>query len=259
MKYMKLSKNYKAIVSYDGSRYNGWQRQGRGDNTIQGKLESVLEQMSGESIEINGSGRTDAGVHAKGQVINFHLTTEQTPREIETYLNHYLPKDIAVKDVEVAEPRFHSRLSAKRKIYRYHIWLGKENPVFARKYVYVPKEQEIDVAAMKEAAKQLLGTHDFKGFSSLKKVKKSTIRTIYRIEFFLQENELVIEYEGDGFLYHMVRILTGTLLEAGAGKRSINEVKKALETLNREDAGYTVPPEGLFLEKVIYEDSRNIM
>lgn len=260
MRFMELSKNYKVLVRYDGSRYGGWQKQTKSPTTIQGKIEAVLEKMCGCPIEIAGSGRTDAGVHANGQVFHFKAAVSLQPDEIQNYLNRYLPEDIAVLSVETAPERFHSRLSAKGKRYVYRIWRSEIPPVFERKYVcnlrkLMPEEKEIlpDVAAMKTAAKLLLGTHDFKGFTSLKKTKKSTVRTITALTIEERGPEIVITFEGDGFLYHMIRIIVGTLLEVGFGKRSAQSISQVLENGIREQAGFLAPPEGLCLDAVYYE------
>ena len=167
--------NYKAILQYDGTRYRGWQVQGNTDNTIQGKMETLLTRMAGEPVEVNGSGRTDAGVHAAGQVISFRCQTDRTPEDICAYMNQYLPEDICVLSVEEAAPRFHARLNAVRKTYVYRIWNAPVRPVFERKYV-TWIEQPLDVDAMRRAAELLCGTHDYRAFCSLKKFKKSTVR-----------------------------------------------------------------------------------
>lgn len=244
-------RNIKFSIAYDGTRYNGWQRQENTDNTIQGKLEQLLSRMTGEEIEIHGSGRTDGGVHAKGQVANFHTNTTMTTDEILQYMNEYLPMDIAVLDVRDAADRFHSRLNVKRKTYCYHIWNSTVPNVFERKYSYQVPEK-LNIGAMKEAASYLLGTHDFKSFCARKKMKKSTVRMIEDITFKKEGDMLLITYKGNGFLYNMVRILTGTLIEVGRGERKPEEMPIILESLNREKAGFTAPAQGLFLEKVDY-------
>lgn len=244
-------RNIKITLAYDGTRYNGWQRQDNTDNTIQGKLEQLLSRMTGENIEIHGSGRTDGGVHAHGQVANFHTNTNMSREEILQYMNEYLPMDIAVLDVRDAADRFHSRLNVKRKTYCYHIWNSHVPNVFERKYSYqVPEKLDID--GMKESSKYLIGTHDFKSFCARKKMKKSTVRMIESIDFKKEGDMLFITYTGNGFLYNMVRILTGTLLEIGKGERKPEEMQDILESLNRENAGFTAPAQGLFLEKVNY-------
>ena len=207
--------NYKLTIQYDGSRYDGWQRQGNTDNTIQGKIEGVLSRLTGESVEIHGAGRTDAGVHAEGQVASVRLPGKRPAAEVMAYLNQYLPEDIAVVDVQEADERFHARLTAVGKVYRYDIRLGSTPNVFRRKYQY-RVEQPLDVAAMKKAAEYLTGTHDYRAFCSNKRYKKSTVRTVTAIEIAVNGADVSITFRGDGFLYNMVRILTGTLLEVSS-------------------------------------------
>ena len=202
-------KNYKITVQYDGTRYNGWQKQGNTPNTIQEKFEQILYKLCGKETPVFASGRTDAGVHAIGQVANFKCNTELSVEELMAYLNRYLPSDIAVTAIEEADERFHSRLNAKTKTYEYRIALSKPD-VFIRKYVY-PVEEKPDLVKMREAAEQLLGKHDFKGFSSVGRSKKSTVRTIHSIRIEEDNQLLIIRICGSGFLYHMVRIIAGTL------------------------------------------------
>ena len=243
--------NYKAILQYEGTRYRGWQTQGNTENTIQGKLEALLTKMTGEPVEVNGSGRTDAGVHAAGQVISFRCKTKASPEEICRYMNEYLPEDIVVLSVEEAAPRFHARLNAVRKTYVYRIWNAPVRNVFRRKFTtWIQKT--LDLEAMERAAALLCGTHDYRAFCSLKKFKKSTVRTIEKIEIGKMGQEIRISYTGDGFLYHMVRILTGTLVEVGLGLRKPEEITEILESQDRTKAGRLMPPEGLTLERVEY-------
>lgn len=246
-------RNFKVILQYEGTRYQGWQRQDSTGNTIQGKLEAILGKMTGLGfVQVDGSGRTDAGVHAYGQVANFKLETAMTASEIMDYINQYLPEDIAVISIEEVPERFHSRLNAKGKTYRYRIWNSHIPPVFERRYVY-EYPRPLDAAAMRQAASLLVGTHDFKAFTSNKKGKKSTVRTIHEITIEeCEEKELVITYSGDGFLYHMVRILTGTLIEIGSGERSPVEIQEILSSGERERAGMLVPAKGLALMEVRY-------
>ncbi|MGI6096222.1 MAG: tRNA pseudouridine(38-40) synthase TruA [Lachnospiraceae bacterium] len=245
-------KNYGLWIAYDGTRYDGWQRQGNTENTIQGKLEEVLGRMTGFPVEVQGAGRTDAGVHAKGQRASVHLETEKSPEEIKDYLNHYLPEDIAVLQVEPVPDRFHARLHAEKKLYCYRIGTKKE--VFERKYRY-PFYEKLDVEAMRSAAGLLCGTHDFKSFCANKKMKKSTVRTIYTIQVTELEDELQMEFCGNGFLYHMVRILAGTLIEVGLHKRTPESMCEILEAKNRQAAGETAPARGLTLEWVAYDST----
>lgn len=248
------------ILQYEGTRYQGWQKQESTDNTIQGKLEMLLSKMAGTKVEIHGSGRTDAGVHAIGQVANFHIDTKMTPEEIMQYINTYLPEDIAVIAIEEVSERFHSRLNAKGKTYCYRVQNSRIPHVFDRRYVHVV-EQKLDVAAMKRAAAYLEGTHDFKAFTSNKRSKKSTVRTIDRIEIERvssplmpgeKQDEICFTYSGNGFLYHMVRILTGTLLEVGLHLRKPEDMAEILRSGLRENAGELVPAKGLTLMEVRY-------
>jgi tRNA pseudouridine38-40 synthase len=244
-------KNYKITVAYDGTRYKGWQIQKNTDMTIQGKIGGVLEQLAGHPVEVIGSGRTDAGVHAIGQVANFHIDEHFGKEEIFENLNRYLPEDIAVTAIEEADDRFHSRYQAQSKTYSYRIRTSPVADVFARRYVY-HYGKPLDAERMRQAAEALLGTHDFASFCGNKRMKKSTVRTITEIQIAERDGELRIDYTGDGFLQNMVRILTGTLIEVGRGERSPQDMEKILAGKNRELAGYTAPPQGLRLEKVTY-------
>ena len=248
-------RNFKIVLQYEGTRYQGWQKQVSTENTIQGKIEAVLSKMVGKPVEIDGSGRTDAGVHAYGQVANAHFDTKLATKEILEYVNRYLPEDIAVISVEEVGERFHARLNASEKTYLYRVMCSDVPHIFDRRYVYVmPKT--LDIKAMEEAAKLLKGTHDFKGFSTKKKMKKSTVRTITDIQIKRVGDEIQFLYKGNGFLYHMVRILTGTLLEIGRGERSIDSIHEVFESKNRELAGELVPGKGLTLVEVKYENER---
>ena len=248
-----MMRNIKLTIEYDGSRYDGWQRLGKnsGQTTIQGKIEEVLKKMTGEDIELDGSGRTDAGVHAYAQVANFHTNTTMKCYEIKHYLNRYLPRDIAVFEVEEVDERFHSRLNVKSKKYIYRIAIGEVPSVFDRKYTYYCFDR-LDVAAMKKAAVYLIGRHDFKAFSSIKKTNKSTVREIYDIDIYNDGREIQITVHGSGFLYNMVRIIAGTLIEVGKGERKPEDMKCILDSRDREQAGVTAPAQGLFLLEVEY-------
>lgn len=243
--------NYRLDIQYDGTRYGGWQRQADRDNTIQGKIEEVLSRMTGEPVQIQGAGRTDAGVHALGQVANAHMETDRSCEEICCYLNRYLPEDIEILGVTQVEERFHSRLHAKEKVYRYRIATGCHKNVFERKYL-CPLHEELDVESIRRAAPLLTGTHDFKSFCSNKRMKRSTVRTLYEVEVCQKKGELQITFRGDGFLYNMVRILTGTLIEVGRGKRRAEEITEILEGRSRSLAGFTAPARGLTLVEVKY-------
>lgn len=248
-------KNYKLTIAYDGTRYRGWQSQGNTDQTIQGKLQTLFSRLAGQETEVHGSGRTDAGVHARGQVANVKLDTDMTCQELKEYCNHYLPEDIGILEVSEAPERFHARLNAKSKCYVYRIWNSADPCVFERRYVTrIP--QPLDDAAMTRAAGYLTGTHDFRSFCGLRRFKKSTVRTVYSIDIQRIGQELRITYAGNGFLNLMVRILTGTLVEVGLGQRSPESMQEVLAALNRDAAGKTMPPTGLCLEYVTYDAGR---
>lgn len=263
-----LMKNYKMTIQYDGTRYSGWQRQTNTDKSIQGKIEDVLTKLVGHRVEIHGSGRTDAGVHANGQVASFKIATEKSCEEMADYINRYLPEDIAVIDMCEADDRFHARLTASKKTYLYRINNSNISNVFERKYVYNVNER-LDVEKMKKAAAYLTGEHDFLGFSSVKKVKKSTVRKIYECRVIDNPSvspiashlplhkggnkEIDIYITGNGFLYNMVRIIAGTLIEIGLGTREIDSIDYVLKNRDREAAGFTAPAQGLTLYSVKYE------
>lgn len=274
---MEKSRNIALVLAYDGMRYSGWQRQEQTLTTIQGKLETVLSRLCDEEIEVIGAGRTDAMVHAEGQVANFHTSSKDSPEEIRKKLNEYLPADIRVRMAAEVPEHFHSRFHAVGKVYEYWISCPEEPDVFRRNRVMI-LDRIPDVKAMQAAADTLTGTHDYIGFCSLKKMKKSSVRHIESISVSAEPfafaggretfsgcrkwdaesgMRITIRFEGNGFLYHMVRILTGTILEAGLGERSVSDAAKALTTLKRTDAGILVPAQGLTLSRVIYEGDQN--
>ncbi len=243
-------RTYKLTIAYDGSRYQGWQKQKNTDLTIQGILENIAGQTAGYPVEINGSGRTDSGVHAKGQTASMVLHGKVDEIHFRDELNEQLPLDIRVMRMELVRNGFHARRSARGKSYEYWIDTREKPDVFTRKFTYhYPKE--LDVNAMKKAAAYLTGTHDFAGFTD-KKDEKSTTRTIYAIIIEKQKEKIRIEYEGTGFMYHMVRILTGTLLEVGDGRRKPEEIKMILKDKKRDAAGFLAPARGLTLKEVYY-------
>ena len=243
-------RNLRLDICYDGTRYRGWQRLGNDDNTIQGKLETALSRILGEPIEISGSGRTDAGVHAEGQVANFHCESTMPAEEILTQLRKYLPEDIGISSCVDCDPRFHARLNAKGKTYRYRIWNSDSPYVFQRRFVTALPDA-LDVDAMNRAAAHFIGTHDFSAFCGNPKFKKSTQRTIYSLEIRRVGEELQITVTGNGFLHNMVRILVGTLIEVGRGQRQADSIP-ALFGSKRAEAGFLVPPQGLCLQEVEY-------
>ena len=249
-----MSRNYKFLISYDGTRFHGWERQPGKDMTIQGKLECVLNKMVNlpeGTLNLIGAGRTDAGVHARAMTANIALDTNMTEDEIKEYMNKYLPEDISINDVKICSDRFHSRYNALGKTYRYTCWYGASKPVFDRKYVTV-LDKKPDIEKMQSAAKILEGTHDFKSFCGNNKMKKSTVRCVDSIKIEESGSYIRFYFHGNGFLQNMVRILTGTLLEVGYGNIAPGDVKEILESHSRQMAGPTAPPLGLCLMKVDY-------
>lgn len=243
-------RNLRLDICYDGSRYRGWQRLADNDNTIQAKLEQTLSRILNEKIEISGSGRTDAGVHALHQIANFHCESTMSESEILDNLRRYLPEDIGIYSCKEAAPRFHARLNAKRKTYCYRIWNSPEPCVFERKLLAVFPEN-LDLAAMRRASEVLLGEHDFSAFCTRAKSKKNTVRTLYAINIQKTGNEIRIQITGDGFLYNMMRILVGTLIEVGRGDRTAESIESLFQ-LKRQNAGFLVPAQGLYLMEVEY-------
>ena len=255
-------KNYRLKIAYDGTRYYGWEHQ-PGKETIQGKLEMVLARMvglnptpedffgDGAPVEVIGSGRTDAGVHARAMVANTYLETEMSCEEIRDYMNEYLPDDIAVSEVKEASERFHARYNAVGKTYQYTCFDGSVKPVFNRKY-YTYLETPVDVGAMQRAAEYLAGEHDFKSFCGNSHMKKSTVRNVDKIDIRRSKGYIYFTFHGTGFLQNMVRILVGTLLEVGMGRMQPEDMPGILEAKNRRSAGPTAPAKGLCLIKVDY-------
>lgn len=243
--------NYKLTLSYDGTRYRGWQKQGNTAQTVQGKLETLLSRALGQSVEIAGSGRTDAGVHARRQVCSFHAETDKSCEEILTLLREYLPEDIGALSLEKAPERFHARLSAVRKTYVYRVWNSAGPCVFERKYVCA-EPRPLDLDAMRRAAAALCGRHEFSAFSTGKKTGRAATRTVESITVERCGEEVRFTFTGDGFLYNMVRILTGTLLEVGLGERPADGMAAILASHSRVNAGPTAPAQGLFLWDVTY-------
>lgn len=243
-------RNIRLDICYDGTRYRGWQRLSNTDNTIQAKLESALSRILDEPIEISGSGRTDAGTHAKMQVANFHCNSTMPCDEILQQLRRYLPEDIGIYSCKNVSPRFHARLNAKTKTYRYRVWYSHEPCVFERKYVFQCPGC-YDVTMMQKAALNYLGEHDFSAFCANKNMKKSTVRYIERFEIRSSEQEITFEVTGNGFLHHMVRIMVGTLLEVGRGERTPESISDLFGG-KRADSGMLIPSCGLCLMEVTY-------
>lgn len=243
-------RNLRLDICYDGTRYKGWQRLPGADNTIQGKLEQTLSRLLNEQIELTGSGRTDAGTHAIRQVANFHCQSAMSCHEILSGLRMYLPEDIGVYSCKDVSERFHARLNAKQKTYRYRLWNSDSPCVFDRKYVYIDPS-DLDLEKMQLSAQDFIGTHDFSAFCGNRNMKKSTVRTITDFSISRCGDEIQFTVTGNGFLQHMVRIMVGTLLEIGRGERPADSIKNLYGGV-RADAGFTVPACGLCLMEVSY-------
>ncbi len=251
-------KNIKLIICYDGSRYNGWQRLGDTDNTIQEKLETTLGRILGQEIEVFGSGRTDAGVHAQAQVANFHMDEsvldgfkKDLPGFIMEQANTYLPQDIRITSCEKVNDRFHARLNARWKTYEYRIDNGPVARVFDRRYL-TRIEEPIDVDRLKEAAGYFVGEHDFLAFCANKHFKKSSVRNIESIDVHKEDGIIYIRFKGSGFLRNMVRIIVGTMVDSAMGKIDMESIPGIFESKDRANAAPTAPPQGLFLIGVDY-------
>ena len=242
---------FKATLAYDGTGLIGWQRQAAG-TSVQGLLEAALEQLEGRPVTAHGAGRTDAGVHALGQVASFSLEREIEPRVLRQALNAYLPDTIRVLGVEAMPPRFHARFDARTKMYRYRLWHAAVMPPFERAYA-LHVIGELDVDAMSAAARLLEGRHDFGAFQASGGTAKDTEREVIRCRLTRHDRLLLLEVTGTGFLRHMVRAMVGSLLEIGRGRRDAAWLRGLLASRDRTQAGPTVPPHGLFLVGVSYE------
>lgn len=244
-------RNVKLIIQYDGARYKGWQKQTENIKTVQGCLENILSSMTGEEVQLVGCGRTDTGVHALNYTANFHTNSNMAVEDMEKYLHKNLPDDIAVISVKNASERFHARYNILSKTYMYRINNGQVKDVFDRRYVH-RLDEKLDLDKMRLCAQVLVGTHDFQSFTTLKSKTKSTVRTINCINILENEGIIEIEVNGNGFLWNMVRIILGTLIQAGNGKISPEDVKNILDAKKRADAGPMVPANALFLKDVEY-------
>ncbi|MCR5792742.1 MAG: tRNA pseudouridine(38-40) synthase TruA [Lachnospiraceae bacterium] len=248
-------KNIRLVIEYDGGRYDGWQKQPSRKNTvsIQEKIEEVLSRMEeGEEISLIGGARTEPGAHAIMQIANFGTNSTKKMYEIKHYLNRYLPRDIAIRQVDEVPERFHSAFSAKKFVYEYRVETGEYASVFSRKYRYYCFGKP-ELARMEEAAKKLLGKHDFKGYSDNKRMKKSTERNMFDIRFEQEEGGFKMVFTADDFWPHMVRILAGTLLAIGLGEKNADAIDHIFEEGKRELAGEALDVKGLFLREIIYE------
>ncbi|RAK07749.1 tRNA pseudouridine(38-40) synthase [Halanaerobium saccharolyticum] len=248
-----MRQNYKIIVEYDGTNYSGWQIQKNTSQTIQQKIEQTLTKINKNRVQITGAGRTDAGVHAAGQTANFFLDVEIPLAKIPIALNTELPDDIICKKAEKVDQDFHARYDARGKKYRYRILNSNFNSVFVRNFVY-NVYKKLDLELMQKATNIFEGCHDFASFCAAGSSVESTVREIYSLDIYPAEDaEIWIDVVGNGFLYNMIRILAGTLIEAGLGKRTLSELKYILQSCDRNNAGFTAPAQGLTLIKVLYD------
>ncbi len=243
-------RNLRLDICYEGTRYRGWQRLSGVNNTIQEKMETVLSRVLDEPIEVSASGRTDAGTHAMMQVISFHCNSQMPCEEILSRLRCYLPEDIGVYSCKNVSPRFHARLNAKTKTYRYRVWNSNQPCVFQRKFVY-QDSRPLDLNQMQQTAQLFVGEHDFSAFCANRSLKKSTVRYIQQFDICRDGEEVTFTVTGNGFLHHMVRIMVGTLLEVGRGERHVDSIP-ALFGGKRADAGELLPACGLCLMEVSY-------
>ena len=244
-------RNIKLTIEYDGKDFNGWQKQPTKLN-IQGTIEQAIKQITGEDVELNASGRTDAGVHALGQVANFKTNSQIPIEKFAIAINSKLKRSIVIKKAEEVDERFHSRLSCKKKTYRYIINNSPEGTAIYRNLeTHIP--QKLDLSQMKKAIKYFEGEHDFKAFKASGTSSKSSVRTIYKADIYQENEKIFIEITGNGFLYNMVRIIIGTLVEVGLGKIKPEKIIDIIQQGKRENAGKTFPPNGLYLLKVMYD------
>ena len=244
-------RNIKLTIEYDGKDFNGWQKQPNKLN-IQGSIEQAIYQITGEEVDLQASGRTDAGVHALGQVANFKTNCSIPIEKFAIAINTKLKRSIRILKAEEVDERFHSRLSCKRKTYRYIINnSGQGTAIYRNLETNIPFY--LDESKMDEAAQYFVGEHDFKAFKASGTSSKSSVRTIYEAKVYRNLDRVCIELTGNGFLYNMVRIIAGTLVEVGMGKLEPTDIPKIIESKNRENAGKTLQPQGLYLVKVEYD------
>ena len=245
-------RNIKLTIEYDGKDFNGWQKQPNKLN-IQGEIERAIENVTGEKVELIASGRTDAGVHALGQVANFKTNSKMAIEKIPIAINSQVKKSIRIKNAEEVDENFHSRFNCKRKTYRYVIDNSKYGTAIYRNISY-HMPIKLNVEEMKKAIKYFEGKHDFKAFKSSGTSSKSSVRTIYSAQILVEGDNIGIDLTGNGFLYNMVRIIAGTLVDVGLGKIKAEDIPKIIEGKDRTKAGKTLPPQGLMLIKVDYEE-----
>lgn len=245
-------RNIKLTIEYDGKDFNGWQKQPNKLN-IQGNIEQAIYAITGEEVELNASGRTDAGVHAYGQVANFKTNSNIPIEKFAVAINSKLKKSIVIKKAEEVEERFHSRYNCKKKTYRYVINNSFEGSAIYR-YLEYHMPTKLNVEDMKKAIKYFKGMHDFAAFKASGTSSKSSVREIYSAEIKQEKERIYIELTGNGFLYNMVRIISGTLVDVGLGKINPDSIPQIIESKKRINAGKTLPAHGLYLVNVEYDN-----
>lgn len=245
-------RNIKLVIAYNGAAYHGWQRQADGIDTVQQRVEEAAAGIVGHPVSVSGAGRTDAGVHAAGQVANFRTTNLSIPlRGLRRAMNSTLPRDIAIRSAEAIADDFHASRSAVAKTYRYRIYVAPHRPVELCSQVWHYWKSP-DAERMRAAAEKLVGEHDFRGLATSAETRENTVRTIYRCEVAQADSEIIVSVTGSGFLYNMVRNIVGTLVEIGRGRWEPERIDKVLTSRDRSDAGPTAPPDGLYLMSVEY-------
>lgn len=252
---MTIERNILLTIQYDGTAYCGWQRQ-PDVATVQGEVEKVLSKLCAMPVKVEGSGRTDAGVHALGQRATFHGEFSIPTERIAFAGSNLLPPDIRITEAVEVPHGFHARFDATGKKYMYRIVNSSQKDPFRRNYVHFVPDL-LDLEAMRQGASAIVGTHDFKCFQAMSQTpKEDTVRTVYSLDLTQWEEEITLEVVGNGFLYNMVRIITGTLLDVGAGKIPAKDVEEMIKSKDRTRAGHTAPPQGLYLAEVYYGEQR---
>ena len=247
-----MNRNFKIIIEYDGTNYHGWQRQPQ-DNTLQSEIESALARITGQAVLLFASGRTDAGVHALGQVASFSCDTRLDADVFTKALNSLLPDDIVIRHCAEVASDFHARFNAKRKTYQYRILNRPVGTAVNRHFCWHIKKK-LNLAQMETACRFLVGTHDFKAFQGQGSDVTDTVRCIFKAGFTTDESQIIFEIQGSGFLRYMVRNIVGSLVDVGLEKITPPEFEQVLLSRNRKNAGITAPAQGLFLVDVLYED-----
>jgi tRNA pseudouridine38-40 synthase len=245
-------RNVRARIAYDGSKFFGWQRQ-EGFRSVQEALEDALEALLGSRVVVHGAGRTDTGVHALGQVAHFHLDTQLDDDRLRHALNFHVERGVVIDRLETCRDDFHARFDARGKRYVYRVATARFQPAFGGEYTHWVRDP-LDLAAMRAAARELVGQHDFAAFATAGSPRENTVRTLKSLRIVARRSYFLVAVQGDGFLYNMVRTIAGTLIDVGRGKLGAREVGEILRSRDRREAGPTAPPSGLYLASVLYRE-----